>query len=462
MSSSATVIALSFSLLGAAALAGLLLRIGQLSLQRDALFLIVYIEVMIYVYIAPLLSVTSGDVPSQYLDDYSGLSLATLPLFTVPLTLTYLYVRSRLHIEGAGLSRAHTSARRLTIFSFMAILWSILYVALLATDGLLFRRIGFEGLVAAYGNLSGWQFVVIRGFDRVGGPMAAILLLALILEKGRGRPLILASFAITAGSVLVVAGINSRLGVLLGLITIGVPALLVTAPSRKRRSAALWSIFGSLLAIYLIGTVVNVRADAQTVGLDIRQFNPLYHAVASQGTSLEVRLDCVDLMARITPAALDRGFSWGASWVPGIVSSAGPLISADAAQAYKQTLSTSAKYYLMRQYANLSSPDYPSCALTDAYGNLAFPGFVVAGLAFGALAALATTWISNARRSWQIVAGIFLLADVAYFEGEFIGLIVRIAQALPIIVALALICPVAVSVRHRRGSSLRSGAPLAR
>lgn len=453
---SSSLIALGMSLLCTLALPLFLLITKRLNLRSDAVLLTVYIQVVIYMCVMPLVSLADGDVPVMYDDYYTLVSVATLVLFTVPLILSYLYVRRRTARKRDLQSQSVvTGPSRLLVFAGIATLWSVAYVVLLAANGLIFRRIGFDGLVAAYGDLPGWQFVVIRGFDRVGAPMAALLLLALVRYRGPGRAALVASCVTTAGSTLLVIGINSRLGSILDVLTIGLPVVLLTRPSRRRRSVTLTAIGGTIVALYLVGTATNVRADFGTVGLDIQQFNPFYHAASTGETPVATRLNCIDLMARITPTALDQGFSWGSSWVPAVVSSAGPFISAEAAQAYKQTLSTTAKYYLMRRYANLALPDYPSCALTDAYGNLGPFGLPLAAVSFGTIAALAAAWITRPIRAWQVVAGIFLLADVIYFEGEFIGLGIRFVQELPFILALVVISPLVVR-GHRRYAS---GAP---
>jgi hypothetical protein len=51
--------------------------------------------------------------------------------------------------------------------------------------------------------------------------------------------------------------------------------------------------------------------------------------------------------------------------------------------AFRLSLTTTAKGYLMEHYLGLVVTDYFSCALTDMFGNFHFAGFVLLGVVYG-------------------------------------------------------------------------------
>jgi hypothetical protein len=123
----------------------------------------------------------------------------------------------------------------------------------------------------------------------------------------------------------------------------------------------------------------------------------------------------------------------------------GQLFAPEVVNEYKLAMATTAKFYLMREYAGIYLPDYPSCQLTDAYGNLGETGLLLAGLAYGAALALVTRWLRIPASGNQLVAALIGLQIYTHFESDFISLnFLSWVQNAPVLIFLLLVTPVRV------------------
>jgi hypothetical protein len=120
----------------------------------------------------------------------------------------------------------------------------------------------------------------------------------------------------------------------------------------------------------------------------------------------------------------------------------GGIVAPDLVQEYKMSLTTSAKHVLLREYAGLQLPDYPSCALTDMYGNFGPPGMLIAAVVFAWLIILTTRWLSRPHAGWQLMVSLVLLQALTVFEADFSALVLGMVPLAPTFAILLLLNPI--------------------
>jgi hypothetical protein len=237
------------------------------------------------------------------------------------------------------------------------------------------------------------------------------------------------------------ASLNSRLQ---WILTLMLPlAVALTARPESSRQWRYWVASGLVLIgiLYGLRIVENVRSDYIVgQGINVRQFSPTTTVATPPETPVAFRLNGLDLMARMTPMALSHGYSWGKSWWPSFVVQFGQVFNPALANQYKLAGATEPKWYLMRDYRVASLPDYPSSSLTDLYGNLGPFGLPLAGVVYALLLAMTTRWLRRGS-AFQLSLALFLLIDLTYFEGSFIGLALRWVRYAPAVLLLIALIP---------------------
>jgi hypothetical protein len=430
---------------GAAAVA-----MGRLNVTRHLPFWLLYGEVVIYMYLAPAAYVAMG-IPDRtaVAPIYLGLQLAILVLLLLPLVV--LYCRWTARDAGGEPARWHFSRLAVIPFVPMCVVLPALYLFLLAKDGLLFRRLGFSTIAQSLVGLPRFDFLVIRGFEALSVPLLCLLVIAVRDARGWSRVWVWLSLLSVGSATLFDAALNSRLQWILALVLPLAVAISFRPSSSRRWPYLIATAFVLVSAVYGVRIVENLRAAYSTtagVSVSAQTLNPTPAATAD--TPLAFRLNGLDLMARMTPAAMRQGFSWGKSWWPSIVVEIGQVVAPAVANRYKLALATEPKWYLMRDYRVATLPDYPSTALTDVYGNLSPIGLPLAAVIYAVLLTAMMRWIRRGPPVLLII-GLFLLADVAYFEGSFIGLALRWVHYAPAVVLLLALNPLRREPPHPVG-----------
>jgi hypothetical protein len=421
--------------------------LGRLNVTRHVPFWILYAAVLTYIYLAPAAYVARGMVDRNALAPiYLALQVLILVFFLVPLFA--LYIRWTARGGESGPARWSISQRALFVFVPVCLGLPAWYVALLVKHGLLFRRVGFTSIANNLVGLPRVDFLVIRGFEALAVPLLCLLVLAVRDAKGWPR-LLLGLSLLSLGSVtLLDAALNSRYQWILALaLPLAVAVNLRPAVVRPWRY---WvaTVLVLISALYGARLVENIRSTYTPSGVSVSASTLSPTTTPSYSEPLSFRLNGLDLMARMTPAAVKQGYSWGKSWWPYMVVEVTQVVAPQIANKYKLGLATEPKWYLMRDYHVASLPDYPSSAFTDLYGNLGPFGFPIAAVVYALLLVLLTRWMR--RGPVMLVIALFLLADVVYFEGSFVGLAFRWILYSPAVILLLLINP------------LRRGAPLER
>jgi len=345
-------------------------------------------------------------------------------------------------------------------------LFATSYLFVLVNRGLLFRRIGHEGLAMAMLDLSLPEFAVMRVFDRMAIPLICLLVIIVsqARQSSRNRRLAFLSLAITASVWLFVSGLNSR-QIALQTILLGLAMWVYWARSYIRLNSRLicGGAIAALVALYTVNLTLNVRAewvDKGADGLRLEWFNPFYvrqeQNNRGQDHELAHRLNGVDLMARITPRARAIGYSWGEAWWPCVVVQVGQFVAPEIAREYKSAMATTSKYYLMREYAGIYLPDYPNCTLTDIYGNLGPAGLTLAAVAIAVLLAWTNRGLAHPRSSFQLVVAVVAAQELTRFESEFLSMtLLSWVTNLPVLLTLLVINPIKVLTPRPLSNPLR-------
>ena len=452
-----TVLVFELGLLACAAvLPATLLHFRRLRFTRDCFVLFFYSQVVIYVHIAPLLSLPDVDTALHH--SYVVATVAALVLFEYPLLIFYSYLARR---YGASQARSQywidVSRSRFGVFLVACTIWAILFTVVTFRNDLIFDRLGSEALTAVLTGLPTLDFAIFRSFILSGRVVCAITLLGILALPTRRRLLFLPGFLY--GAVYTIhQSLNSRSNII--LLAVFLLGLVSLTPLRRRvlpkRRVRFWQVgVAGLAVIYLYSVALTIRSRPAYVPLTSPSlYIPRSSGVADLSSAVSeeaTRLNGLDLIARISEGAATNGFAWGRAWEYCLRATVFQFIDRDYANQLKRTYLVSPKRYLMSQYTDIRSVDYPSCMLTDLYGNFGFLGFALGALFLGPAFFIFTKSIQRPANSVQLGLAIVGLDILLRFEAEFVVVFTGWVISLPIIALLLLFRP--LTVRHQ--SSLR-------
>ncbi len=476
----------------AAALPLLLLAGGWLQLRRDFLFLGVYLQGWLYVHIGPYLYARAhSPLP---LDAYSSFALSSLVLFDAPLLVAYVLALggARARVRFTPPQRPELSARRFTLLAFGFLAFALTFWSVAWSAGLMYRRLGVSSLVIQQLNLSFASFAVYRLYIEGLRFMIAVVVLGLVLG---GRRLGWAGIAAASGVLLsayVYLVINSRIDLALNLlIGLGVWCFFWKGRARFWPRFAGACAVAAVLLLYSISTTERIRIGfAKSWAVDWRAFVPgmKLEKEPTPGKALEtleaapadvastaaaisrplllaapvempmsLRLNGLDLMARMRPALEERGYAWGRAWEVPAALVVLPMINPGKARAYKLRWDLAAKNYLMREYTAMPALDYVSCMLTDAYGNFGNAGILAVGLFLGAACAFAVRGMAAAPRAAILLVALFAVCHLFQFEQEFISALLFWIKKLPLLLGVLIIAPLLLRRESERPAEAAGG-----
>jgi hypothetical protein len=429
-----------------------LLYSRRLSFSRDCFVLFFYSQIVIYVHIAPLLCLPDVDAALHH--SYVVATVASLVLFEYPLLIFYSCLARR---YGASQARSQywidASRSRFGVFLAACTIWAIVFTVVTFRNDLVFQRIGSEALTRVLTGLPRLDFAVFRSFTVSGRVVCAITLLGILALPTRRRFLFLPG--LLYGAVYTIhASLNSRSEII--LLAVFLFGLVRLAPLRHRvltnRRVRWWQVcVGGLAVIYLCSVALTIRSRPEYVPLTSPSlFIPRSSAVGSLSSAVSeaaTRLNGLDLIARISPGAAATGFAWGEAWDYNIRATVFQFIDPGYANELKQTYLVSPKRYLMARYTDIRSVDYPSCMLTDLYGNFGWLGFAMGALVLGPAFFILTKSIQRPANSVQLGFGIIGLNLLLRFEAEFVVVFTGWVISLPIIGLWLLFRP--LTVRHQ-------------
>jgi hypothetical protein len=484
--------ALLLSCVAAAGLPVALLAGGWLQVRRDFFLLAIYLQGLLYVHVGPYLYARAhAPLP---LDAYRAFALSAVPLFDAALLIAYVLALGfrRARPPFAPTERLELSARRFTLLVFALLAFSLTFWCVAWSAALMYRRIGVNMLVVQQLKLPFASFAVYRLYIESLRYVIGVVVLGLVVGGRRvGLPASLASAAVLL-SAYVYLVINSRIDLALNLlIGLAVWSFFWRGRGRFWPRLAGGCTVAAVLLLYSISTTERIRVGfAGSWTVDWRAFVPgmslkteaaapagrpkagLAEAAASTAAAsrllllaapkempMSLRLNGLDLMARMRPALEARGYAWGRAWeVPAALVFL-PVVNPRKARAYKLRWDLAAKNYLMRKYTEMEDLDYVSCMLTDAYGNFGPAGILAVGLFLGAACGLAVRIMAAAPRAALVLVALFAVCHVFQFEQEFISALLFWVKKLPLLFGILLTAPLWIRREAARRPARAPGEP---
>ena len=426
------------------------LALGRLKLGRDTFILLVYLQTLIYIDIAPTLA--SVDVNSAMSSRYAWVQLWALLLFQIPLLITYVVTLRRRERKLPEARAFRMSPTLLTLFIGGSVALGVGYFYVAADYGLLYRRLA-EELSTIQLTMGLVPFAIYRTFIEIGPFLMAVLFLILRVQTNMSRSIrawTWVGFALTSVLYLGYAMINSRLVALTTLATIyGIANVTARRSRRLSLGSAMGMVVLALSGLYVLRVVSNVRlafSSGDSI-FALENFLPIAARQGQDDDTLRWRLNGVDLIAIIADNVEAQGPAMGTAWAVPFVLSLDPIVRTPFSVAAKTANLTSAKSWLLLRYSGVGKTDYYSCMLTDAYGNFSIYGFLLPAILLGFLLARATAALRWSAKPAAIVIAAFVLTRALPFEQEFGSLLFAWLKLVPFVLVALVFYPL------RRGSA---------
>lgn len=414
------------------------IALGYISFSRDFFFLLVYVQSLIYVDVAPTLALSS--VPFAAANLYSYFQWTALALFQLPFLGIYAGLKRN---TGHRASDDELSVPRAALLFGGCLSLAIAYYVVGTRNGLLNRRA--QDATALQLDLGIVEFALLRLFHELGLFLVALQFLVLRRCARRQRyPWMTAAFLVTSVAYLAYALTNSRMMSLLFLgMLCGVYLSTVRGPSRFRAGYLLGGLVTILCALYAMRVAQNVR---QSVGVGeslfaASNFLPIGIDRGIDIDPLSSRLNGLDLIVKISENVNNSGPAWGRAWALPFFISLDPIVRTDFTIQAKSVSLTSTKSFLLLMYAGIGASDYYSCILSDAYGNLGLLGFLASAFVLAGLLAWSSTVLARAATPLLVVLALFVVVRVLPFEQEFGTVLFGWFKTVPVAILVGFLYP---------------------
>jgi hypothetical protein len=425
------------------------------SLSRHFFFLFFYTTVVVFLQIAPLLSLLAPELPlalavwglshpRDYVREYAMLQAASLLLFQLP--LVWLYFGSCRKVGSVLLTLAAAPGRAQCV-ALGGIGFAILFLLIVIRDRLFFTRIGSEGLSQLLVSLPFFDFFIYRSYQE-----SALFLLGVLYFL---RHLLRRRSVWIAGAFwlnLVIYGyislLNSRNAVVLLAIMLFGWRLMAHKGrvSGFRRLLRVGALAG--VGAYLCIIVVNVRMAGGSASLRAAYLNPFGGVRIISDSEGFNRFDGIDLMARLAPGIQGEGPAWGAAWKSSYWL-VGRFIDPQGFDASRLSMTDTAKGFLMRRYWGWETTDYQTCRLTDMFGNFYLLGFPILAGIYAVLFVFCRRAFERPSSGKMFLLGLFVLVNIMMFEGTADVLLFGWVRKLPVLLVVLAVCPFIVRAREK-------------
>lgn len=419
---------------------------GRLRIEKDYFFMIFLFFVVLYIFVAPAL--VKADAGAMNAESYLYIQVAIITLFMFPLLLTYRLLRNTMCNTEYQKRVFLLSDKKVILFCLFFIAYEIVFILLALDSHMYFRRIGTEAIAEVAGGLDLYALTVLRTHDLVVLPVIALLaiLIPSIKQQMRTWVLILAylTLVIITCSSIVLALINSR-----GFLVFLVMALLYAKQVPDNVNIKLPGFFVTLLAVALFYGLI-ITSNIRNLGIDADAtdiMNPVSFVTEADSAVFSKwewsqRLDCVGLIANMDDSLQRNGYEWGMAWGRPLVAQFGPLVGLELAVEYKTNGITTAKSYLMENHTNIVLKDYPSCMVTDLWGNFWLFGLPVAGILIAIIFVFLRYGLTSASSPVAFVASLIFAFYFVVFEKEFVDWIFGWVKLMPAIALFMILNPI--------------------
>jgi hypothetical protein len=420
-------------------------------LSSDFLFLVFFTSTVGYLQVAPLLDLLTGSPqvamgnytvpgPGAYLREYAEVQVAALFLFQLPLLLIY-YGRWRVSrsVEPTRIV-ATRNARIVAVGAVIAPVW-FLWVAL-HNDLLVVRLYGAYLMTVGVLKLSALEFFVYRAYLESALFIVGIAFFVFVRSTGTTRRIAGLALAANVGAFGVYGVINSRSALILLALCLTGWWFRVSPTRLMMKRSALRLVLVAMLAGYAATIAVNIRTMTPDQRASASILDPFRVGLFGDHQRFS-RLNCVDLVARLSREISREGAAWGRAWesytwlVRRFVDPAG-------FDKFRLTLRTSAKTDLMRRYLRLDVADYYSCALVDFYGTFNWLGFLLGAAAFGAVFRFYRTATVSPPSGTVVILGLFAMTSALYFDTEAATIFLGWVRKAPVLLAAIALHPLTV------------------
>ncbi|GEM_PF-2107957 len=410
---------------------------------RDLFFIVFLVQGFVYLYFSPIIRFGEFALDQKYL--YIVLFIEIFVCFILPFIA--IYQRRIKNVSIRPLNEELTPVvTHIVLYSIAAIILTVGFLEIAITQNLLFKRLG-PTLPDALASLSFLEFFIYRGFSEWS--LFFFLLFVAIAQcdlPRKIRGLVYFNMTLTGITYFTYALINSRIASVLGICAIMIAYALFTGKKIKN-TAKLARILIIVLAVsaYSIKVVQNVRNNIIYDGLTFSYLDPFYKGADSDKNGYEFwwRLDGVELLADMTPAALTKGFAWGEAWLKPIEIVYLPLFDRHKSDEIKANFEDTAETYFLEHYTTIDNEtmDVNSTPLTDWYGNFFLLGFLACAIVIGYGFGFVIKSLSSHRSPFVFCFALFVLTRFMSFETEFITFVALLVKTLPLFLLLFILPP---------------------
>jgi len=392
----------------------ILLSLRYLQLRRDFIPLTIYLQYIVYLQIAPyiyLKTYMAGEDDGNYYE----LMWASALFFELPFWIIYVFLfKIDLSFWIKTRRRYVTKKSEYWAFTYTLIL-AIAFIFVVFRRNLGFMWYGNEENTRIISSLPVLDWIVFRGY------MQSALLIALswfLFNKHKQ----ISRFELIASAIaflpwLIWSSINSRSNVVVAAVFVTAILVRKTISIKSLGRIALVAIG----ACYCMMVVLSARAEWSEQGdLSWSVLKPTAGNATSGPSSLTQRLNGIDAMALMKDGIDANGPAWGEAWIKPLWFAVSQPFRRLAGLDPKEFVG-STKVILLKEYASIDVPDYASCLLTDAYGNLGYLGFLMISILSAVACAIGTKgW--TAEGTVPAAFGLFLFYNIFTFESDVISL----------------------------------------
>ena len=410
---------------------------------RDMFFIVFLVQGFIYLYFSPVIRFSQFSLDQKY--SYIVLFLEIFICFIIPFIVIYQRRTKRIAIRPLKEELAPVNTY-VVLYSLAAILLTGGFLEVAIAENLLFKRLG-PMLPVAIASLSFLEFFVYRGFSEWSLFLFLLLLAIAQCELPRKlRGLVYISMSLTGLTYFAYALINSRIASVLGICAVVITYLLFTGKKIKN-AAKLAKVLAVIFIVsaYSLKVVQNVRDNILYDGLTFSYLDPFYKGEDKNRNGYEFwwRLDGVELLAEMTPAAMTKGFAWGEAWIKPIEIVYLPLFDRHKSDEIKANFEDTAETYFLEHYTTIDNEtmDVNSTPITDWYGNFFLMGFAACAVVIGYGFGFVVKSLSSNRAPFVFCFALFVLTRFMSFETEFITFVALLVKTLPLFLLLYLFPP---------------------